>query len=436
MTDGKSRMLGGLAALLVTAVAAWMLRPHDAQPIPLTGVGAPPPPPAKIKPGPDSEILPAAPSSLSLLGSIQSDTQSALSVRMPGRIVAVAVRDGDAVRAGQLLVSLDDTDVRGQIRQAEAGAQAAQAQVIRAEKGRAAQQVKASGEVQTARAALETAQSQEKQAAAGVEAARSEQQADVKLAQEGVQKANQGVAQARQTLASLESLDKIGGVPRNDLDGARRQVRIAESDLATAQTQLQRANAIDSMTGEPMRVAAAQRLLLAARQGVLAAQKGLSLAEQGRKQALAVGESEVDAVRAALVQAQVGTTTAQSGLAQTRLVSPIDGIVNAVTARTGETAQPGMPLLTVVSLSGLRADALVPARQLSRLHIGQEARVAIDTAPGHTYPARISEIARIAEPDGRTFHVRFHLTSQSDLRPGQTARITLPLAERDSSPAK
>jgi membrane fusion protein (multidrug efflux system) len=425
MTGGKSLMLGGVAALAVIVVAAWLLRPHEMHTLTPTG-GVPVSPPV-TKTNPDTEILPSTPSSLSLLGSVQSETQSTLSVRMPGRIVAVAVREGDAVHAGQILVTLDAMDVQGQIRQAEAGRLAAQAQVNRAEKGRAAQQVKADGEVQTAQTALETAQGHAKQATAGVEVARSEQQTDVKLAQEGVRKAEQGVIQARQTLASLESLDKIGGVARNDLDGARRQLKISESDLATAQAQQQRANATDTTTGEPMRVAAAQRDLLATQQGVQAAQRGLSLAEQGRKQALAVADSEIDAARAVLVQAQAATTTAQSGLAQTRLVSPINGIVNAVTARAGETAQPGMPLLTVVSLSGLRADALVPARQLSHLHLGQEARVAVDTDPGHTYPALVSEIARIAEPDGRTFHVRFHLTSKSDLRPGQTARITVTL---------
>ncbi len=425
MTGGQARLLGGAAVLVVVGAAAWMLRPHESPSLPPPGVGASPQPPTKIHTNAASELVPAAPATLSLLGSVQSEAQSTLSVRMPGRIVAVGAREGDTVHAGQVLVSLDDTDVRRQIQQAEAGVLAAQAQIDRAEKGVAAQQGKADGEVLTAHSALETAQGHQKQAAAGVETARSEQQADVKLAQDGVNKAEQALAQAHQTLASLEELNKIGGVARNDLDGARRQVKVAESDLATANTQLRRANATDATTGTPVRVAAVQRDLVAARQGVHAAKAGLALAEQGRKQALAVAASEVGAVKAALVQAQAGMATAQAGEAQTRLASPIEGVVSAVMAHVGDTAQPGMPLLTVVSLSGLRVDALVPARQLSLLHLGQQAHVAVDTDPSRTYPAAVSEIARIAEPDGRTFHVRFHLSSRSALRPGQTARITL-----------
>ena len=425
MNGGKALILGGAAGLAVIGAAAWMLRPRETRSLPI--MGAVSAPPGKQAPNTDAEVLPPAPLGLSLLGSVQSETQSTLSVRMPGRIVAVSVREGDVVRAGRTLVVLDDTEIRGQIRQAEAGTLAAQVQVHRAEKGRAAQQGKADGEVQAARSALESAQGHAKQAAAGVEGALSEQQTNVKLAQEGVRKADQGLAQAQQTLASLESLDKIGGVARNDLDGARRQVTIAEADLTTAKAQLQRAAAVDTTTGEPLRVSAARRDLLAAQQGVQAAKTGRTLAEQGRTQAMAVAASEVDAARAALGQAQAGAATAQSLLAQTRIVSRIDGIANAVTARAGETAQPGMPLLTVVSLAGLRADALVPARQLPMLHLGQAAQIAVDTDPARSYPAVVSEIARIAEPDGRTFHVRFHLTSQSNLRPGQTARITLPV---------
>ena len=52
------------------------------------------------------------------------------------------------------------------------------------------------------------------------------------------------------------------------------------------------------------------------------------------------------------------------------------GVAASVGARRGETAQPGVPLVTVVSLSGLRVEALVPARQLSSLKVGQSAKVA------------------------------------------------------------
>ncbi len=426
MSLGKGQMLGIGAIALVVGMAAWLLYPR-----PTSSLSPVTPPATKIEPqpapAPNTEVLPSTPSSLSLLGSVQSEAQSTLSVRLPGRIVAVSVREGDTVHAGQTLLTLDDTDVRGQVRQADAAVTTARTQVERAEKGRTAQRVKADSEVLSARAAWQQAQGRAKQAVAAVDAAQSEQQADVRLAQEGIRKAEEGVTQANQTLASLVELSKIGGVSRNDLDGARRQVKIAESDRAAARTQLQRAEVVDAATGEPLRVAVARRDLLAAQQAVQQAADGLTLAERGRKETLAVADSDVNSAKAGLAQAQAGTTTAHTGYAQNRLVSAIDGVATAVTARTGETAQPGTPLVTVVSLAGLRVDALVPARQLALLHPGLAAKVSVDTDPTHPLPATVSEIARVAEPDGRTFRVRFRLSQTAALHPGQSARITIPL---------
>src|SRR5581483_8568250 len=62
---------------------------------------------------------------LSLLGSVRSAGQAALSVRMPARIVAVNVREDDTVRKGQLLIVLDAQEIAAQRSTAEAGLQAA-----------------------------------------------------------------------------------------------------------------------------------------------------------------------------------------------------------------------------------------------------------------------------------------------------------------------
>jgi membrane fusion protein, multidrug efflux system len=54
-------------------------------------------------------------------GSIASLRDVALSAKLSGRVVEVTVREGDAVKTGQVLVRLDPTDLRTQIRSAEAG---------------------------------------------------------------------------------------------------------------------------------------------------------------------------------------------------------------------------------------------------------------------------------------------------------------------------
>ncbi len=55
------------------------------------------------------------------VGTVRSKTISTLSSKLMGYVTAVYVEEGDHVKAGQLLIQLDDRDVRAQWRKAQAG---------------------------------------------------------------------------------------------------------------------------------------------------------------------------------------------------------------------------------------------------------------------------------------------------------------------------
>jgi multidrug resistance efflux pump len=435
-----------LAVVAVAAVlAAWLLRPHNASPDrvnPIVSTGSQGHEnPASLLTGrapstgerPNHSLNPAAPKSsdetLNLLGSVQSAAQATLTTRIPLRIVAVLVKEGAAVQRGQLLVRLDDEDIRAQERAARSAIATAQAQVDKALAGRKAQKVKANADVLAAQNSVRLADTRLQQARLARQAAEDDQKAELKTAQEGVRKAQIALDRAQQTLHDLEELAKVGGVSRSELEGARTQVKVAQSDLETAKAQAQRLQAgSPGGKGLSYRVELAQKDLDAVQEGLRQANEGVRTAEEGRKQALALADQDIATAKAGLAQAQAGLISAQKGLTQTRLVSPIQGVAASVGAHVGETAQPGVPLVTVVSLSGLRVEALVPARLLSALKVGRAAKIAVDTQPGKSFPAVVSEISRIAEPDGRTFRVKFRLLDPNSLRPGQSARITVPPA--------
>ncbi len=362
---------------------------------------------------------------LTLLGTVQSGAQAALSVRQPARIAAVYVQEGDRVRRGQLLVQLDASEFAAQERTAQAGVAAAEAQLSKAQVGRKAQKVKADSDVAAAQSGLRQAQAKLRQAILARDAARDEARADRAAAEEGVRKAQVALERAQENLRGLEELSKVGGVSRSDLEGARAQVTVAQSDLETAQAQVRRLEAGPG-NGPSYRVALAQQDVDAAQAGVRQAQEGLQAALRARRQTLALADQDIRAAEAALAQARAGVVGAQATQRTARLVSPLEGVAASVTAHVGETAQPGVPLVTVVSLAGLYVEALVPARQLARLHVGQAARITVEAQPGRIFPTTLSEIARVAEPGGRTFRVRFRFrTANVALRHGQTAHITV-----------
>ena len=71
-------------------------------------------------------------------GTVRSRTVTTLSSKIVGRIVALHVREGSVVQAGQLLIELDDQDIAAQTRRAEAGLREAEAAMAEVDRGIAA----------------------------------------------------------------------------------------------------------------------------------------------------------------------------------------------------------------------------------------------------------------------------------------------------------
>jgi RND family efflux transporter MFP subunit len=71
-------------------------------------------------------------------GTVKSLTATTLSSKIVGRILALHVREGSLVQAGQLLIELEDQDIAAQTRRAEAGLREAEAATEEVERGIAA----------------------------------------------------------------------------------------------------------------------------------------------------------------------------------------------------------------------------------------------------------------------------------------------------------
>ncbi len=361
-------------------------------------------------------------SALTLTGRVQSGAKATLTARQPAKIVWVGVKAGDTVMSGQTLIRLDEADAIAQERTADAGLTAARAQVQKAIAGRDAQITKADSDIAAAQSGLTQAKLKFAQAQSGLDAARNQDAADRKTANEGVRKAEIGLNRALEQVRGLEKLAAVGGVSRNDLDGAKAQAGIAQADYDAAKAQAAQGR---NAAGVSFRVVNAAQDAAAAKAGVTQAEAGLSAAQRAKSDILRVAEQDIAAANAAVSQAEAGLGAAKSARAAFRLTSPLAGSVSEVGARMGETAQPGSPLVTVVSLNGLRVEALATTRQLARIHARQSAQISSETQTGSPLAATVSEIARTAEPDGRTFRVQFRFVSKGSLRPGQTVRITL-----------
>ncbi len=359
-------------------------------------------------------------------GLIVADKQATLSTRMPARIVSVFANENSAIKRGKVAVQLDDSDLRSQAASAAAAVKGAKALEAKAVAGRDAQAVKSASDIITAQHAVTEARTKLAQAVLAKNAAVAENAADLKSALQGVKKAQIAFDRAAKTVTDLEKLDSIGGVSRNDLEGARTQATLAQQDLDSANAAVNRAKdgPKNGPINVPFKVALAASDVETASQGLKQAEDGLITARTAAKSTNTVGNKDVLAAHASVLQAQAGLAGAMDAIRSMRLVAPFDGMVTSVNAHVGEVAQPGLPLLSMVSLSNIRVEALVPARSISGLRVGMHVSVYVDTLAGHSLDAVVSDIAHIAETDGRSIKVRFRLIGNPGVRPGLSARVS------------
>jgi len=106
---------------------------------------------------------------------------------------------------------------------------------------------------------------------------------------------------------------------------------------------------------------------------------------------------QIDAARWQVTQAESALAQAQSRLREARVLSPIDGVVLRKNLEAGETANPGVPILTLVNPNDVWVRAYVPETEVGRLKVGDTAAVRVDAFPNRVFTGRLIEIASEAE---------------------------------------
>ena len=106
---------------------------------------------------------------------------------------------------------------------------------------------------------------------------------------------------------------------------------------------------------------------------------------------------QVDAARWQVTQAESALAQAQSRLRETVVVSPIDGVVLRKNLEAGETANPGVAILTLVNPKDVWLRAYVPETEVGRLKVGDAAALRVDAFPNRVFTGRLIEIGSEAE---------------------------------------
>ena len=105
----------------------------------------------------------------------------------------------------------------------------------------------------------------------------------------------------------------------------------------------------------------------------------------------------IEAARWLVTQAEQALSQAQTRLKEATIVSPIDGVVLRKNLEAGETANPGVAILTLVNPKDVWLRAYVPETEVGRLKVGDPAKLHVDAFPNRVFTGRLIEIGSEAE---------------------------------------
>ena len=255
---------------------------------------------------------------LQIIGTVDAN-EVQVSARIPGRIQTLTVKEGDTVKAGQLIAVIESDDLDAALKAAEATATGMKSKL----NGSVETQRQNSGETTSATVSAEAQVRVAEASLAQAKAQLDHQQADtsrtVALAQQGIMS-----AQARDEQVSA-------------LQAAQAAVNAAASNLSAAQANLRQARAHELLASVSAQTVVSTR-------------------------------ADAASARALADQARVEKSYAE-------VLAPVSGRVNVWAARQGEVVAMGAPIVTIMDLTQTWVYAPLPETQGDSVQVGDILRI-------------------------------------------------------------
>jgi membrane fusion protein, multidrug efflux system len=294
-----------------------------------------------------------------------------LSTKVAGLVAKVAVSDYQTVKAGDLLVQLQDADFRAQVEQAVAAVAAGEAAIINNRRQK---------ELQDARVV---------QAAEGIRA----MEADIAAADAGIVAANSSMANARNGIDATKA-----DVQRTLLE-RRRQEALVASESATRQK-------LEQVVADEERY----RAQLGSREADLASAEAQLVSKQAdlarARARLASSNAELEAQKrqrtvldsqemlnyADLTAKKASLALAQTNLGYTRITAPEDGVVSERKVRAGQLVSPGTQILSLVQPE-VWIQANFKETQLRHIRPGDPAELRVDAFSDAVFKGKVEQLS-------------------------------------------
>jgi RND family efflux transporter MFP subunit len=306
--------------------------------------------------------------SITLDGQVVPLFQSTLSTPESGTVSAVLVNEGDRVTKGELLATLDASQLEAQLAANKATVDQSEARL----RGSAVQAPISSQQYSSA------------------------------------------VDQARQQLQSAENTVRV--------DAAA----LANAELVyNSNEQLVKQGYVSQTAAEQARASyvSAQQALTSARQAVPAAQAALATAQKNTQQTQ-VDQSTIAQNRAALEEAQANVKLLQVQIAQSSIYAPFDGVVTQRLLDPGAYAGPNQAIVQVSHVDQVYINANVPDESLGYVHPNTPVRFTSQSVPGKVFTGTIFDVNAVPTTGTLSYRARVRYENEGDtLRGGMLVSL-------------
>jgi multidrug resistance efflux pump len=386
----------------------------------------------------------------------------------------VCAYPGDKVSQGQVLMRLDDSELRAALAAAEAEKAVRESLCAQAEANLRLAEARVSAAIElaqaresSAKAALELRQARLAEEIRGAEAERDQAKAQLEHLRKGARpeevetaKVRLGTAQAQAGLCEIElrqseelcrrGIDSPQMVEVKKIQWLTRKNEQREAELTVAR--LTAGPAPEEVEASARALAAREAAVALARAGskeveVLAAdlamrQAELKGAEAGRLE-VALERERVNTAAAERRKAESAAAQARAALEKgTRVTSPVNGTVVRTLVRAGEVCRRGVPAVLVAEdAAGRWVEGYIRERDAARVKVGQRARVEIVVGSGSSVDAVVEAVGLSTSSVARSVSdgteaagapltplvwVKLALPRpRDDALPGMTARATI-----------
>jgi len=300
---------------------------------------------------------------IALSGRIEGD-DSTVATKVSGRIREIRVREGDIVKAGEVIALLDEEQAAAREQQARSSAQEADTRIARSQ-----------DQIGVLREQLKQANITVDQAKQDAEGRVRQAEAQVATAEANLSQAQAAYEQARYDVDRFTRLARTGDVS----DRQREQAKTAAESQAAV---------VESMKKQ---VAAAHGALTTARANLKNPSIRSSQAATIQKQ-INQAQTDVVAAQADADRARAQVKEVEANRADLTVIAPFDGTIATRVAEPGEVVAPGAAIVTMIDLNKIYLRGFVPEGDIGRVKLDQPARVYLDSNPKVAIDAVVSRI--------------------------------------------